>query len=79
MKILTSMALAAAALAFSMGAAAVERVDASAVQEILNRIDTLHVTSYKAPDETQKLAPELQAILDAADEAELEDTDATAD
>jgi hypothetical protein len=68
---LTFAIAAALAIFIATGAAGQERVDAAAVQQILDRIDTLHVTSYREIDEQQPaLAAELQAILEEAEQAE---------
>jgi hypothetical protein len=77
----TCVSLAAGALALTLGAAAwaenpVERVDPAAVQAILDRVDSLHVTSHREADESQPALPaELQAIIDDAERAEREDTE----
>jgi hypothetical protein len=48
-----------------------DRVDPAKVQAILDRVDTLHVTSYREIDASQSVLPaELQAILDDAEQAE---------
>jgi copper homeostasis protein CutC len=72
MKVIHVFSATALAMCLSAGAYAQDRtIDPAAVQQILDRIDTLHVTSYREIDESQStLTAELQAILDEAEQAE---------